>query len=66
MFLLVESKRVFQFGQSLEVCYEFCQAIGLARWHTNVLEELTENAMISFADVIIELQGTPGGSSRAG
>ncbi len=67
MFLLVESKKVFQFGQVLKYATRFAKAIGLATMHTNVLGELTENAMISFADVIIELEGNaPGGSSRAG
>lgn len=67
MFLLVEAKKVFQFGQVLKYATRFAKAIGLATMHTNVLGELTENAMVSFADVIIELQGSPpGGSSRAG
>ncbi len=67
MFLLVESKKVFQFGQVLKYATRFAKAIGLATLHTNVLGELTENAMVSFADVVIELQGNaPGGSNRAG
>ena len=68
LFLMVEAKRVFQFGQVLKYATRFARAIGVAILHTKVVDESIENAMISFADVVIELERkkTPQGPSRGG
>ncbi len=55
-FLMVDAKRVFQFGQVLKYATRFARAIGIAVLHTKVLNETIENAMISFADVVLELE----------
>src|SRR5713226_277643 len=67
-FLMVEAKRVFQFGQVLKYATRFAKAIGLATLHTKVLDESIENAMVNFADVVLELERrkTPEGLSRGG
>jgi KaiC/GvpD/RAD55 family RecA-like ATPase len=67
-FLMVEAKRVFQFGQVLKYATRFAKAIGVATLHTKVLDESIENAMVNFADVVIELERkkTPEGMSRGG
>ncbi len=67
-FLMVEVKRVFQFGQVLKYATRFAKAIGIATLHTKVLHESIENAMISFADVVLELERrkTPEGLGRGG
>ena len=67
-FLMVEAKRVFQFGQVLKYATRFAKAIGLATLHTKVLDESIENAMVNFADVVLELERrkTPEGVSRGG
>ena len=70
-FLMVEAKRVFQFGQVLKYATRFARAIGIAVLHTKVLNETIENAMVSFADVVLELEkkrssdrSSPGGTLR--
>lgn len=70
-FLMVEAKRVFQFGQVLKYATRFARAIGIAVLHTKVLNESIENAMVSFADVVLELEkkrppdrANPGGTLR--
>src|SRR6266571_2663333 len=55
-FLMVEAKRVFQFGQVLKYATRFAKAIGVATLHTKVLDESIENAMVNFADVVLELE----------
>ena len=67
-FLMVEAKRVFQFGQVLKYATRFAKAIGVATLHTKVLDETIENAMVNFADVVLELERkkTPEGISRGG
>ncbi|TMI35286.1 hypothetical protein E6H26_06385 [Candidatus Bathyarchaeota archaeon] len=55
-FLMVEAKRVFQFGQVLKYATRFAKAIGIATLHTKVLDETIENAMVNFADVVLELE----------
>src|SRR6059036_3400073 len=67
-FLMVEAKRVFQFGQVLKYATRFAKAIGIATLHTKVLDETIENAMVNFADVVLELERrkTPEGISRGG
>jgi KaiC/GvpD/RAD55 family RecA-like ATPase len=67
-FLMVEAKRVFQFGQVLKYATRFAKAIGVATLHTKVLDESIENAMVNFADVVLELERrkTPEGISRGG
>src|SRR5438445_13455322 len=67
-FLMVEAKRVFQFGQVLKYATRFAKAIGLATLHTKVLDESIENAMVNFADVVLELERrkTPEGLRRGG
>src|SRR5216117_1130405 len=54
--LMVEAKRVFQFGQVLKYATRFAKAIGIATLHTKVLDETIENAMVNFADVVLELE----------
>src|SRR5438445_13164113 len=63
-----EAKRVFQFGQVLKYATRFAKAIGAATLHTKVLAESIENAMVNFADVVLELERrkTPEGISRGG
>ncbi len=67
-FLMVEAKRVFQFGQVLKYATRFAKAIGVATLHTRVLDESIENAMVNFADVVLELERrkTSEGISRGG
>jgi len=55
-FLMVEAKRVFQFGQVLKYATRFAKAIGVATLHTKVLDETIENAMVNFADVVLDLE----------
>ena len=70
-FLMGEAKRVFQFGQVLKYATRFARAIGIAVLHTKVLNETIENAMVSFADIVLELEkkrpldrANPGGTIR--
>ncbi len=70
-FLMVEAKKVFQFGQVLKYATRFARAIGVAVLHTKVLNESIENAMVTFADVVLELEKkrppdrfSPGGTLR--
>ena len=44
------------------------KSIGIATLHTNVMDESIENAMVNFADIVIELAGrkTPEGISHGG
>src|SRR5437867_5072416 len=70
-FLMVEAKRVFQFGQVLKYATRFARAIGIAVLHTKVLNETIENAMVSFADVVLQLEkkrppdlSSPGGTLK--
>jgi KaiC/GvpD/RAD55 family RecA-like ATPase len=67
-FLLVEARKVFQFGQVLKYATRFAKSIGIATLHTRVLDETIENAMINFADVVLELEGrkTVDGNSQRG
>src|SRR5207247_8327383 len=46
----------FQFGQVLKYATRFAKAIGIATLHTKVLDETIENAMVNFADVVLELE----------
>ncbi len=55
-FLLTEPKRVFQYGQVLKYATRFAKSIGIATLHTNVLDETIENAMVNFADVVLQLE----------
>ena len=68
LFLLVEARKVFQFGQVLKYATRFSKSIGIATLHTKVLDETIENAMLNFADVILELEGrkTAEGISHGG
>lgn len=54
-FLMEEPKKVFQFGQVLKYATRFAKAIGCATFHTNVLDETIQNALVSFADVVVEI-----------
>lgn len=54
-FLMEETKKVFQFGQVLKYATRFAKAIGCATFHTNVLDETIQNALVSFADVVVEI-----------
>jgi KaiC/GvpD/RAD55 family RecA-like ATPase len=67
-FLLVEPRKVFQFGQVLKYATRLAKSIGVATLHTRVLDETIENAMINFADVVLELEGrrTAQGVSHGG
>jgi KaiC/GvpD/RAD55 family RecA-like ATPase len=67
-FLMVEAKKVFQFGQVLKYATRFAKSIGIATLHTNVLDESIENAMVNFADIVLDLAGrkTPEGVSHGG
>jgi len=53
--LMEEPKKVFQFGQVLKYATRFAKAIGCATFHTNVLDETIQNALVSFADVVVEI-----------
>jgi KaiC/GvpD/RAD55 family RecA-like ATPase len=67
-FLLVEARKVFQFGQVLKYATRLAKSIGVATLHTRVLDETIENAMINFADVVLNLEGRKSaeGISHAG
>ncbi len=67
-FLMVEPRRVFQFGQVLKYATRFAKSIGIATLHTRVLDETIENAMINFADIVLELEkrNTSDGTSHGG
>ena len=67
-FLMVEAKKVFQYGQVLKYATRFAKSIGIATLHTSVLNETIENAMTNFADIVIDLQGrkNPQGISHGG
>jgi KaiC/GvpD/RAD55 family RecA-like ATPase len=67
-FLMVEPRKVFQFGQVLKYATRFAKSIGIATLHTRVLDETIENAMINFADIVLELERrkTPEGIGRSG
>lgn len=54
-FLMVEPRKVFQYGQVLKYATRFAKSIGIATLHTGVLGESIENAMINFADIVLEL-----------
>jgi KaiC/GvpD/RAD55 family RecA-like ATPase len=58
-FLMAETKKVFQYGQVLKYATRFVKSIGIATLHTGVLNETIENAMINFADVVIDLEKSP-------
>jgi KaiC/GvpD/RAD55 family RecA-like ATPase len=55
-FLMVEPKKVFQFGQVLKYATRFAKSIGIATLHTNVLDETIENAMTNFADIVLDME----------
>ncbi|HZY46165.1 MAG TPA: RAD55 family ATPase [Candidatus Bathyarchaeia archaeon] len=67
-FLMAEAKKVFQYGQVLKYATRFAKSIGIATLHTQVLGETIENAMLNFADIVIDLtarktlEGVRGGS----
>ncbi|HEV2120817.1 MAG TPA: ATPase domain-containing protein [Candidatus Bathyarchaeia archaeon] len=66
-FLMVEAKKVFQYGQVLKYATRFAKSIGIATLHTHVLEETIENAMVNFADIVLDMEKWKGeGSSRGG
>ena len=56
-FLMIEARKVFQYGQVLKYATRFAKSIGIATLHTNVLGETIENAMTNFADIVIDLSG---------
>lgn len=41
-FLMLEAKKVFQFGQILKYATRFAKSIGIATLHTKVLDETIE------------------------
>jgi archaellum biogenesis ATPase FlaH len=53
-FLMVEAKKVFQFGQVLKYATRFAKSI--ATLHTHVLDESIENAMVNFADIVLDME----------
>jgi archaellum biogenesis ATPase FlaH len=55
-FLMVEAKKVFQFGQVLKYATRFAKSIGIATLHTHVLDETIENAMVNFADIVLDME----------
>jgi KaiC/GvpD/RAD55 family RecA-like ATPase len=55
-FLMVEAKKVFQFGQVLKYATRFAKSIGIATLHTHVLDESIENAMVNFADIVLDME----------
>ncbi len=59
-FLMVEAKKVFQFGQVLKYATRFAKSIGIATLHTNVLDETIENAMVNFADIVLDMEKRKG------
>ena len=67
-FLMAETRKIFQYGQVLKYATRFAKSIGIATLHTRVLGEPIENAMVNFADVVIELEkrDAPSGISRGG
>src|SRR3989442_1299712 len=67
-FLMVEAKKVFQYGQVLKYATRFAKSIGIATLHTSVLNETIENAMTNFADIVIDMEGrkNPQGISHGG
>jgi KaiC/GvpD/RAD55 family RecA-like ATPase len=68
LFLLLEARKVFQYGQILKYATRFAKSIGIATLHTRVLGETIENAMINFADIVLELERRkiPEGINRRG
>jgi len=56
-FLMSEARKVFQYGQVLKYATRFAKSIGIATLHTNVLSEGIENAMLNFADIVLDLAG---------
>jgi KaiC/GvpD/RAD55 family RecA-like ATPase len=67
-FLMIEAKKVFQYGQVLKYATRFAKSIGIATLHTSVLNETIENAMTNFADIVIDMAGrkNPQGISHGG
>ncbi len=67
-FLMLETKKVFQFGQILKYATRLAKSIGIATLHTEVLDRTIENAMINFADVVLgmEKRKTVEGTSHGG
>jgi len=59
-FLMVEAKKVFQFGQVLKYATRFAKSIGIATLHTNVLDDTIENAMVNFADIVLDMEKRKG------
>ena len=55
-FLMVEAKKVFQYGQVLKYATRFAKSIGIATLHTHVLDETIENAMVNFADIVLDME----------
>jgi archaellum biogenesis ATPase FlaH len=66
-FLMVEAKKVFQYGQVLKYATRFAKSIGIATLHTHVLDETIENAMVNFADIVLDMEKRKGeGPSHGG
>jgi KaiC/GvpD/RAD55 family RecA-like ATPase len=66
-FLMVEAKKVFQYGQVLKYATRFAKSIGIATLHTHVLGETIENAMVNFADIVLDMEKrSSGGLSHGG
>ena len=55
-FLMIEAKKVFQYGQVLKYATRFAKSIGIATLHTHVLDETIENAMVNFADIVLDME----------
>ncbi len=49
-------KHLGKIGQVLKYATRFAKAIGVATLHTKVLDETIENAMVNFADVVLDLE----------
>jgi hypothetical protein len=66
--IMLEAKKVFQFGQVLKYATRFAKSIEIVPLHARVLDKTIENAMINFADIVIELERrkTAAGIGRGG
>lgn len=56
LLLMSDTREVFQYCQTLKYATRFANAIGIATYHTEVLDEKIENALLGFADGIIEMK----------
>lgn len=56
LFLMSDTKAVFQYCQTLKYATRFANAIGIAINHSGVIDERLENAFYGFTDGLIELK----------